>query len=88
MKSGILTWVSHQNMPILSLDAQPNGFRFVTGGSDHKVCIWNLMPALSLKHENPPSRREVLSKINGGLETIHEEENNKNEASDVTSRTP
>jgi WD40 repeat protein len=43
-------------MPILSVDAQPNGFRFVTGGSDHKVCIWNLLPAISLKYENPPSR--------------------------------
>ena len=38
-------------MPILSVDVQPNGFRFVTGGSDNKVCVWNLLPVISEKHE-------------------------------------
>lgn len=38
-------------MPILSVDVQPNGFRFVTGGTDNKVCIWNLLPVISAKHE-------------------------------------
>ncbi len=54
MKSGILPWVSHSNMPILSVDVQPNGYRFVTGGSDHKVCIWNLLPAVSARYERGP----------------------------------
>lgn len=55
MKSGILPWVSHSNMPILSVDVQPNGYRFVTGGADHKVCIWNLLPAVSIRYERGPS---------------------------------
>jgi hypothetical protein len=71
MKSGIMQWVSHSNMPILSVDVQPNGFRFVTGGSDHKVCIWNLLPAISLKYENPP--RLVPPKQGGDLSMIVEE---------------
>ena len=53
MKSGIMHWVTHQNYPILSVDVQPNGFRFVTGGTDNKVCVWNLLPALSSRYENP-----------------------------------
>lgn len=71
MKSGILQWVSHSNMPILSVDVQPNGFRFVTGGSDHKVCIWNLLPAVSLKFENPP--KLTPPKKQGDLSVIQEE---------------
>jgi WD40 repeat protein len=77
MKSGIMHWVSHSNMPILSVDVQPNGFRFVTGGSDHKVCIWNLLPAISLKYENPPKltppRNQVGNEGNGDLSVIVEE---------------
>jgi hypothetical protein len=38
-------------MPILSVDVQPNGYRYVTGGSDHKVLIWNLLPAVSVRYE-------------------------------------
>jgi hypothetical protein len=34
----------------------------VTGGSDHKVCIWNLLPAISIKYE----LGEALMKIMKG----------------------
>lgn len=51
-------WVTHQNYPILSVDVQPNGFRFVTGGTDNKVCVWNLLPALSSRYENPPQQKD------------------------------
>lgn len=70
MKSGIMQWVSHSNMPILSVDVQPNGFRFVTGGSDHKVCIWNLLPAISLKYENPSSLAAGFEKTAGNAEEL------------------
>jgi WD40 repeat protein len=74
MKSGIMHWVSHSNMPILSVDVQPNGFRFVTGGSDHKVCVWNLLPAISLKYENPPKLTPLRNQGgNGDLSVIVEE---------------
>ena len=72
MKSGIVSWVSHSNMPILSVDVQPNGFRFVTGGSDHKVTIWNLLPAISAKYENPRMVEE--------LEKYNQRNSNENEA--------
>ena len=46
-----IDWVTHTKMPILSVDLQPNGYRFVTGGSDHKVYVWNLLPVISEKYE-------------------------------------
>ncbi len=51
MRVGKINWTSHSNLPILSVDVQPNGYRFITGGSDHKVCIWNLLPVISEKYE-------------------------------------
>lgn len=32
MRMGKIDWLSHSDMPILSVDVQPNGYRFVTGG--------------------------------------------------------
>ncbi|GAB4859765.1 hypothetical protein Ancab_011243 [Ancistrocladus abbreviatus] len=36
------TWVRHEGMQIFSIDVQPGGPRFATGGGDHKVRIWNI----------------------------------------------
>lgn len=30
-------WVKHDGLQIFSIDVQPNGERFATGGGDHKV---------------------------------------------------
>ena len=38
-------------MPINSVDVQPRGYRILTGGSDNKVCILNLLPIISRKYE-------------------------------------
>ncbi|KAI3688114.1 hypothetical protein L1987_81822 [Smallanthus sonchifolius] len=35
-------WVQHDGMQIFSIDIQPGGLRFATGGGDHKVRIWNM----------------------------------------------
>jgi protein HIRA/HIR1 len=35
-------WVKHEGMQIFSIDIQPGGLRFATGGGDHKVRIWNM----------------------------------------------
>jgi WD40 repeat protein len=51
MKSSCIDWMTHGNMPINSVDVQPRGYRILTGGSDNKVCIWNLLPIISRKHE-------------------------------------
>lgn len=36
------TWIRHESMQIFSIDIQPGGLRFATGGGDHKVRIWNM----------------------------------------------
>ena len=51
MKSTTVDWICQGNMPINSVDAQPRGYRLLTGGSDNKVCIWNLLPIISRKYE-------------------------------------
>jgi WD40 repeat protein len=51
MRVGKISWVKHSNLPILSVDVQPNGYRFVTGGGDGVVCVWNLLPVISEKYE-------------------------------------
>lgn len=39
----------------MSVDVQPNGFRFVTCGSDNLVKVWNLLPAVSVRYEKGPA---------------------------------
>ncbi|XP_021716394.1 protein HIRA-like isoform X1 [Chenopodium quinoa] len=36
------SWIRHEGMQIFSIDIQPGGLRFATGGGDHKVRIWNM----------------------------------------------
>ncbi|GLT63857.1 hypothetical protein SLA2020_363890 [Shorea laevis] len=36
------SWVRHEGMQIFSIDVQPGGLRFATGGGDHKVRIWSM----------------------------------------------
>jgi WD40 repeat protein len=51
MRASKIPWVSHKEFPILSVDVQPNGYRFVTGGADNIVGVWNLLPVISEKYE-------------------------------------
>ena len=51
MRIGKVNWVNHADNPIMSVDVQPNGYRFVTGGGDNYVCVWNLLPAISDVYE-------------------------------------
>ena len=44
--------MSHSKFPILSVDVQPNGYRFITGGADSFVRVWNLMPVISSQYED------------------------------------
>lgn len=42
-------WIRHEGMQIFSIDIQPGGLRFATGGGDHKVvvvCFFSLFPLL------------------------------------------
>lgn len=38
------SWIRHEDMQIFSIDIQPGGLRFATGGGDHKVRIWSMKP--------------------------------------------
>lgn len=51
MRASKIPWVSHKKFPILSVDVQPNGYRFITGGTDNLVGVWNLLPVISAKYE-------------------------------------
>ncbi|XAR59674.1 hypothetical protein NMG60_11015595 [Bertholletia excelsa] len=36
------SWIRHEGLQIFSIDIQPGGLRFATGGGDHKVKIWSM----------------------------------------------
>lgn len=38
------SWIRHEGMQIFTIDVEPGGLRFATGGGDHKVF---LLPFLS-----------------------------------------
>jgi hypothetical protein len=61
MRLGKINWTFHSNLPIHSIDLQPNSYRFITGGSDHKVCVWNLLPIISEKYEEQNNRKRKSS---------------------------
>lgn len=88
MRAGKIPWLRHQNdQSILSIDIQPNGYRFVTGGGDSAVCVWNMLPVIGEEFElvnNPekPEEEDVEmaqnSQISGGSQnsedsTSHED---------------
>ena len=81
MRLGKVDWVNHSKMPILSVDVQPNGFRYLTGGTDHNICIWNLLPVISQKYEklgqkNKNAQEEVKVNPQGDTEMRNNDESN------------
>ena len=61
MRAGKIPWLRHaSDQSILSIDIQPNGYRFVTGGGDSSVRIWNLLPVIGEEFElvNNPEKPE------------------------------
>ncbi|TYI80467.1 hypothetical protein E1A91_D05G089100v1 [Gossypium mustelinum] len=55
-------WVRHEGMQIFSVDVQPGGLRFATGGGDHKVRIWNLK-SVGRDLENDESTQRLLATL-------------------------
>lgn len=35
------SWIRHEGLQIFSIDVQPGGLRFATGGGDHKVLFFS-----------------------------------------------
>ncbi|OMO89148.1 hypothetical protein COLO4_19917 [Corchorus olitorius] len=56
------SWVRHEGMQIFSIDVQPGGLRFATGGGDHKVRIWN-MKSVGRDLENDESTQRLLATL-------------------------
>ncbi|KAI9107708.1 hypothetical protein K1719_021371 [Acacia pycnantha] len=56
------SWVRHEGMQIFSIDVQPGGLRFATGGGDHKVRIWN-MKSVSRDMTNDDSSQRLLATL-------------------------
>ncbi|CAL5200651.1 unnamed protein product [Lathyrus oleraceus] len=54
------SWVRHEGMQIFSIDVQPGGLRFATGGGDHKVRVWN-MKSFSTDMESCDSSQRLLA---------------------------
>ncbi|KAI3894045.1 hypothetical protein MKW92_026063 [Papaver armeniacum] len=55
-------WIKHEGMQIFSVDIQPGGLRFATGGGDHKVRIWN-MKCVSKDSGNDQSTPKLLATL-------------------------
>ncbi|KAF9598058.1 hypothetical protein IFM89_024045 [Coptis chinensis] len=56
------SWIRHGSMQIFSIDIQPGGLRFATGGGDHKVRIWN-MKCMDVEPEHGPSTQKLLATL-------------------------
>ncbi|XVE79279.1 hypothetical protein DITRI_Ditri14bG0045000 [Diplodiscus trichospermus] len=56
------SWVRHEGMQIFSIDVQPGGLRFATGGGDHKVRIWN-MKSVGRDLEDDDSTQRLLATL-------------------------
>ncbi|KAL8217141.1 hypothetical protein R6Q57_023978 [Mikania cordata] len=57
-------WVQHEGMQIFSIDIQPGGLRFATGGGDHKVRIWNMKYVSKTLHLDPDKPKlELLATL-------------------------
>ncbi|KAE8037459.1 hypothetical protein FH972_010046 [Carpinus fangiana] len=56
------SWIRHEGMQIFSIDVQPGGLRFATGGGDHKVRIWN-MKSVSRDLANDESTHRLLATL-------------------------
>ncbi|KAG7947592.1 hypothetical protein I3843_14G102600 [Carya illinoinensis] len=56
------SWIRHEGMQIFSIDVQPGGLRFATGGGDHKVRIWN-MKSVSRDLGNDESTHRLLATL-------------------------
>lgn len=56
------SWIRHEGLQIFSIDIQPGGLRFATGGGDQKVRIWN-MKSVSKDNENDDSNQRLLATI-------------------------
>lgn len=75
MRVSKVRWVSHSKSTILSVDVQPNGYRFITGGADAYVRIWNLMPVICQDREMEGEEDSDEGSMVVGGDLVENEEN-------------
>ncbi|KMT05507.1 hypothetical protein BVRB_7g176310 [Beta vulgaris subsp. vulgaris] len=56
------SWIRHEGVQIFSIDIQPGGLRFATGGGDHKVRIWN-MKSVARDFEKDDQTHRILATL-------------------------
>ncbi|CAD6214841.1 unnamed protein product [Miscanthus lutarioriparius] len=54
------SWIRHEGLQIFSIDIQPGGLRFATGGGDQKVRIWS-MKSVDKNNTNNDSSQGLLA---------------------------
>ncbi|PAN10984.1 hypothetical protein PAHAL_2G131100 [Panicum hallii] len=54
------SWIRHEGLQIFSIDIQPGGLRFATGGGDQKVRIWS-MKSVDKDNANNDSSQRLLA---------------------------
>lgn len=55
------SWIRHEGMQIFSIDIQPGGLRFATGGGDHKVRIWNMKSVARDSEKDDQTHRNLAT---------------------------
>ncbi|KAL5200796.1 hypothetical protein ABZP36_035150 [Zizania latifolia] len=56
------SWIRHEGLQIFSIDIQPGGLRFATGGGDQKIRIWS-MKSVAKDNDNEDSSQRLLATI-------------------------
>ncbi|GLH12033.1 Protein HIRA homolog [Gryllus bimaculatus] len=67
-------WVSHDDLPIFSVDIHPDGSRFATGGQGEdsgRIIIWNMAPVVSEEVENDENVPKLLCQMDNHLACVN-----------------
>lgn len=67
-------WVSHDDLPIFSVDIHPDGSRFATGGQGEdsgRIVVWNMAPVVSEKVENDENVPKMLCQMDNHLACVN-----------------
>ncbi|XP_044020058.1 protein HIRA homolog [Aphidius gifuensis] len=67
-------WVTHDDLPIFSVDIHPDGKRFATGGQggdSGRVVIWNMEPIKNAKAERDKNVPKMLCQLDNHLACVN-----------------
>lgn len=64
------SWIRHEGLQIFSIDIQPGGIRFATGGGDQKIRIWS-MKSVAKDNDSDDSSQRLLATIRDHFGTVN-----------------